>query len=322
MRRETLGGFVGLIEGGGAELLEWLAGNPGEVKSRLAAEGILALRGFRAEAPDLAEKVLAQVGDELLDDAFWSTPRKGVSDKTFTATEFTPTRTISLHSEMSYMPAWPRFIAFHSLVVAEEGGATTVCDIDAVSRELGELLTPFAEKGVIYQRTHRPGVDVPWRVAYRTDDRAEVERVAGHVGMQLTWLPNDILQTRHKAQGVVESEAGTLLWFNQSNIFHPANLPPGARDQMVKLFGVDGLPRNAFYGDGSEIPDAVIREVNACFDRHAFGMPWRAGDVLLIDNMRFAHGRATFKGARKVHVAMANQTTSPRRAAPFASVAS
>lgn len=319
MSDEKLGGLISLIAStGGGDVCDWIAANKPEIQQRMLDHGMVMLRGFDSADEQTAERALGQIGYELLDDAFWSTPRKGVSGKTFTATEFTATRSIQLHSEMSYMPAWPRLIAFHALVVADEGGATTVCDIQAVSRELGDLMAPFRDKGVIYQRTHRPGVDVPWKTAYQTQDRAEVERIAKLIDMELTWLPNDILQTRHRAQGTVATEDGESLWFNQTNIFHPANLPPEARDQMTKLFGVNGLPRNAFFGDGSPIPDETLNRVNDTFNRHAYGVPWQVGDVLFIDNMRFAHGRAPFKGARKLHVAMANQHKLPKRTPLFA----
>lgn len=314
-----LGSLVPLIcSADGSEVSAWIGRNRGQVEETLNAAGAVLLRGFVATDPQTVELALAKLSDQLLDDAFWSTPRKGVSGKTFTATEFTATRSIQLHSEMSYLPAWPRLIAFHALVVAEEGGATTLCDLATASRELGGLMAPFQERGVIYQRTHRPGVDVPWKTAFQTEDRAEVARIAKLIDMELTWLPNDTLQTRYKAQGTVQTEGGETLWFNQTNIFHPANLPEQARDQMTKLFGINGLPRNAFFGDGAPIPDDTLHAVNAVFDRHAVGVPWQVGDLLLVDNMRFAHGRAPFKGARKLHVAMAERYTRATRTPLFA----
>lgn len=319
MSNSLLGGMIHTIPAPEpAEVCGWLSKNAPHVKAALAEHGLVLLRGFEARDEQTAERALFQISEELLDDAFWSTPRKGVSGKTFTATEFTATRSIQLHSEMSYLPAWPRMIAFHALVVAEEGGQTTVCNLEKVSRELDDLLPKFRDLGVLYQRTHRPGVDVPWKTAFQTEDKARVAEVAKLIGMELTWLPNDVLQTRYKTQGAVQTEAGDTLWFNQTNIFHPANLPEQAREQMTKLFGIDGLPRNAFYGDGSSIPDEIIHRVNAAFNRHAYGVPWQAGDVLFIDNMRFTHGRAPFKGARRLHVAMANRHDQPVRTPLFA----
>lgn len=305
--------MVETILGAGEPIEEWLHSNRARIVEAIDKKGGVLLRGFRADATDTAERALGVLGFELLDDAYWSTPRSGVAKKTFTATEYASARTISLHSEMSYMKSWPRLVAFHAVVVAEEGGQTTISNLDAVSAELSDILEKFAANGVIYQRTHHAGVDIPWRKAYQTDDREEVERIARDAGMEINWLANDVLQTRHRAQGCVAGESGSLLYFNQSNLFHPSNLPAGAEAQLTQLFGADYLPRNAFYGDGSRISPDTIRRVNETFDRHAIGVPWRPGDVFFVDNMRHAHGRRPFKGARKLLVAMACKHGTPAR---------
>ncbi len=315
---ERLAELIGVIEAPGpVDICEWVDANASRVKETLTERGGVMLRGFRAEADTIAEEVLGRIGHELLDDAFWSTPRTGVAKKTFTATEYSSDRSISLHSEMSYMTRWPRLIAFHALVVAEEGGATTLCELGPVSEALAPVMAKFRDKGVIYQRTHRKGVDVPWQKAFQTEDRARVAEIASTIGMELNWI-GDVLQTRHAAQGCVADESGRPLWFNQTHVFHPANLAPAALASLTKLFGKDQLPRNAFYGDGSEISDETVHQVNAAFDERAVGIPWRAGDLVILDNMRFAHGRAPFKGSRKLHVAMANQHEAPRRTPLFA----
>lgn len=306
--------LVETIAGSGEPVEEWVANDRARIADAVDRAGGVLLRGFRADAHETAERVLGALGLDLLDDAYWSTPRSGVSNKTFTATEYASARSISLHSEMSYMRSWPRLVAFHSIVVADEGGETTISNVDAASREIGDILDQFASKGVVYVRTHHAGVDIPWRKAYQTDSKAEVERIARDAGMELKWLANDVLQTRHTAQGCVTDETGALLYFNQSNLFHPANLPGGAEAQLTALFGAEFLPRNAQFGDGSPIPADYIRRVNAAFEKNAVGVRWRPGDVFIVDNMRHAHGRRPFKGARKLHVAMAERYAAPSRA--------
>jgi alpha-ketoglutarate-dependent taurine dioxygenase len=310
---------VELIQSNPSEdICGWMGRHTAEVRDALVARGAILLRGFHGGPPNLAELALGFIGNELLDDAFWSTPRSEVSLKTFTATEYPRARTIGLHSEMAYMPAWPRLIAFHSLDVAAKGGETTICDIDAVSRELGSLLEKFDAHGVLYRRTYHPGVDVPWQKAFRTSDRDEVRTIAERTGMQTRWLDGDILQTTHSAQGCVTTEDDRRIWFNQAHLFHPANLLPAQLESLVELFGRDRLPRTAVYGDGSEISADTIHRVNKTFNDLALGVAWQPGDLLILDNMRFAHGRMPFEGTRKVHVALANQQSIPRRTPLFA----
>lgn len=287
-----------LVSGG------WLA----EARAALADTGAVLLRG-RIAGDDAAATALSLVSPDLLDDAFWSTPRSKVTGKTLTATEFPKEKTIQLHSEMSYMTTWPRYVAFHSLDVADEGGETTICDIDAVSTDLGNALDPFERKGVIYRRTFQKGVDIPWQRAFQTTDRRDVEKIGKRFGMKVEWLPGDALATAHTAQGAIRSEDGRPIYFNQAHLFHASLLDPKLREGLEKLHGPGRLPRDATFGDNSPIPTSQMEEVRCIFEGHQTGMRWRAGDILILDNMRHAHGRAPFQGKRKVHVAMADETT-------------
>jgi hypothetical protein len=283
-----------------------------EAREALASHGAVLLRG-PIQREDAVEVAMEIIDDELLDDAFWSTPRSKVGGKTLTATEYPSPRTIQLHSEMAYMKTWPRYVAFHSLVVADEGGETTVCDVDQVSATLGDRLLPFAEKGVMYRRTFQRGVDIPWQTAFQTDDKADVQEVADRNGMSVEWLSGDALVTTHTAQGTLKAEDGRPVYFSQAHLFHESALDPATRDQIVEAFGRDRLPRQAFYGDGSAISDADAQAVRDAFEAHQTGMKWRAGDILILDNFRYAHGRMPFKGSRRLHVAMARAVSVPER---------
>ena len=66
------------------------------------------------------------------------------------------------------------------------------------------------------------------------------------------------------------------------------------------------LDINALYGDGRPIEESALREVRAAYAAAAAPVAWHRGDLLLVDNMLAAHGRAAFTGPRKVVVAMAD----------------
>ena len=285
-------------------------------------EAIAALAGFGAAllrgaitTEDAAERALDRICGELLEDAFWSTPRSKVSGKTLTATEYPQARTIQLHSEMAYMRSWPRFVSFHALEVAADGGQTTVCDIDRVSEQLAARLAVYAARGVTYRRTFQKGVDIAWQHAFQTQDRADFERIAESSGMTLEWLSDDALATSHTAQGAIAAEDGRPLFFNQAHMFHASLLDPELRQAIEARYGPGRLPRHATFGDGSPIPRSDITAIADAFERHRSEMRWRRGDVLILDNLRFAHGRLPFTGSRRVHVALARQENMPVRVA-------
>jgi hypothetical protein len=100
---------------------------------------------------------------------------------------------------------------------------------------------------------------------------------------------------------------GDNVWFNQAHLFHVSSLAPEVRESLLSTCSEEQLPRNAFYGDGSRIDDAVLDEIRVCYRRETIEFDWQNGDVLIVDNMLTAHGRNPYSGFRKIVVAMAEQ---------------
>jgi len=66
----------------------------------------------------------------------------------------------------------------------------------------------------------------------------------------------------------------------------------------------DELPTNTYYGDGEPIESDVLEELRAAYHAETVSFPWQRGDVMLLDNMLVAHGRAPYSGPRKILVGM------------------
>jgi alpha-ketoglutarate-dependent taurine dioxygenase len=64
------------------------------------------------------------------------------------------------------------------------------------------------------------------------------------------------------------------------------------------------LPRHAFYGDGSAIEEEALEQIRKAYRDARLLIEWERGDVLLLDNLFYAHGRLAFTGERKIIVAM------------------
>jgi hypothetical protein len=89
-------------------------------------------------------------------------------------------------------------------------------------------------------------------------------------------------------------------------LFHISNLETEVRESLLDIVEDEAdLPRNVLYGDGSLINDDTLDTVRSVIETHKVSFPWQAGDVVMLDNMLTAHGRAPFRGTRKVIVAMA-----------------
>ncbi|MEU6970537.1 TauD/TfdA family dioxygenase [Kitasatospora aureofaciens] len=286
---------------------EWLAGS-GTMLRRLRDEyGAVLLRGFSPlDADGLGELATAMSGG-LLDYNNRSTPRTRVSGNVFTSTEYPADQTIPLHNEMSYTDAWPDTLFFACVVPAEEGGETPFADSARVyDRVPAGIRERFERHGVMYVRNFGHGVDLSWQEAFQSEDRDEVDAYCRDHGMQTEWLGGDRLRTRHVVQATTVSRTtGRKVWFNQAHLFHVSSLPGGVEKVLRESFAEDELPRNALYGDGSPLDPADLAGIRAAYAAEEIAFPWQSGDIVIIDNEQFAHGRRPYSGTRSTLVAMA-----------------
>ena len=96
---------------------------------------------------------------------------------------------------------------------------------------------------------------------------------------------------------------------------------PEVREYLVEEYGDDGLPFNTRFGNGDPIAADVVERINATYEANTVREPWQAGDVMLVDNIRTAHGREAYEGPREVVVGMADpvrRSDRPRALAPAA----
>lgn len=241
-----------------------------------------------------------------MDYVYRSTPRTEVTKSIFTASEYPPRNEIALHNENSYQRNWPMKLVFCCIRAAEYGGATTIADMRRVTELIGpELVECFDKSGVRYLRHYRQHVDLPWQTVFQTDSKEALREFCDQAGIEHRWLADGTLRTAQSCQGVaLHPQTRDRLFFNQAHLFHPSCLGPAAVTALTKLYGAERLPRNVFFGDGSEIPVESLCLVRSALQEHARDIRWRAGDVLLLDNMLVAHGRRPFVGHREVLTAL------------------
>jgi alpha-ketoglutarate-dependent taurine dioxygenase len=265
-------------------------------------------RGVRLHTPDaFGEWVRTQDGT-LLDYDDQHTPRTHLGGQVYSSTEYAADRTIPFHSENSKNRRWPQRLWLHCLEAPEAGGETPLADNRSVYRHVDvEIRKEFQLRGLMYVRNcpDGPGPGVSWQQAFACSDRPSVERVCLARGMDFEWRGGGTLHLRYRAPAVrSHPETGEPLWFNQAHLFHWSVLPEDVREALLGLVGWEGLPSNAVYADGTPIESAAIDEVRAAYDACAWQAPWRRDDLLVVDNMRIAHGRRPYRGRRRVVVAM------------------
>ena len=294
---------------GGEDLLSAVERLRPQIEASLLVAGGVLLRGFSVPAVETFQQFASSFGHPLLKYEFASTPRSAVSASTgagvYTSTEYPAHQSIPLHNEQAYTREWPMKIWFHCVTASPEGGETPIADSRAVYRRMPGHIRKRFEPGILYVRNFGE-MDVPWQKVFNTESRAEVQAFCERSGISWEWKDDDGLRTRQLCQAVeTHPVTGEQVWFNQAHLFHISAREAEEREVLEEIYGIENVPRNTFFADGSAISDEIFDEVRAVLDAETVAFPWEEGDVLMLDNMLVAHARSPFKGPRKVIVAMA-----------------
>ncbi|WP_151482108.1 TauD/TfdA family dioxygenase [Streptomyces albicerus] len=297
----------------GLRLAPWIARHHGRVQAGLDRYGVLLFRGFDVPDPEAFGQAARAVSSDLLGYLERAAPRNEVADKVFTSTELSADQWIPFHHEMSYAHNWPSYLYFYGDRPSATGGATPVASERKVFPRIpAEVRERFLRHGVRYVRNYGPDIDIPWQEVFQTTDRAEVEAYCRQSGTVHEWTDNDGLRTVSVRQALAEHpRTGETVWFNHAHLFHTSNLPTEVVEVLVGEYGLEGLPRNAYYGDGEQIEDEVVALIRKLYEDASVSFAWAKGDVMAVDNFLAMHAREPFQGDRRILVAMSDLYVHP-----------
>jgi alpha-ketoglutarate-dependent taurine dioxygenase len=317
-------------------LAGWLRERAGWVRERLTRHGAILLRGFAVRDARAFETVARAIAPALRAD-YPGTPGNRLTEHVFPASEVSGWFPIAQHCEMSFLRSPPERVFFGCLEPPAAGsGETPLTDCRRVWRDLDpEVLERFARAGIRIVRNYRgPGSRRPrlwslerWDDLFATAERARVEERCAEEGFEAEWTADDGLRVTQRQPAVrPHPETGEPVWFNQAAAHHLEasrheyrrifRLRPSLHAAIGRLVVATlvaakrcsppgSLAYDCTLGDGSPIPAADMHALRATLWRHTVITPWRAGDVLAIDNRAVAHGRLPFRGRRRIVACLA-----------------
>jgi|SRR5215213_3132267 len=290
------------------DIAAWAARNREFVETQLLRHGGILFRGFEITTPEAFEQLCRAVSIELLEYSERSSPRTQVSPNVYTSTDYPAQQSIFLHNENSYQRTFPQKIFFFCLTPAARGGETPIADCRKVFQRLSPRVRErFIEKRWMYVRNIGDGFGLPWQTIFQTQNPEVVERECFRKGIKVEWKDDQRLRLSTVLPAVVNHpQSGELSWFNHATFFHITTLDTVLREVLLEEFAEEDLPTNTYYGDGSRIEPEVLEELREAYREQTVSFPYEAGDVMLLDNMLTAHGRAPYSGSRKILVTMAD----------------
>jgi alpha-ketoglutarate-dependent taurine dioxygenase len=291
-------------------------------KENMLKYGGLLFRGFPINsAEDFSNVVRALGTGEFVDYIGGGSPRNKVKDSVYTSTEAPPAIKIHLHNEMSFAENFPSHIYFFCLTPPEEGGETFIGDAREILKSVRkETHERFVNKGLKYvsryyyksplmdlinkfQRGHKTWIDV-----FETKEKKEVEEKCRQNNIAYKWNQNDWLEISRLRPALLEHpKTKERVWFNQVHLFdYNPRFIGWWRYVAMRAFYCRKhmMVDEIFYSDGQKISRNDIYHIHDVLDKHSIYFPWKKGDVMALDNILTMHGRAPFKGKRKILTAM------------------
>lgn len=287
------------------DLADWGNNKRDYLETNLLNHGAILFRGFQTDSVDKFEQVASAICPNLFTN-YGDLPREGNSEKVYKSTPYPNDRAILFHNESSHLHSYPLKIWFFCVQPAQQGGETPIVDCHQVYQLLDpKLRSHLEEKQLMYVRNYIEGLDVSWQDFFHTTDKTLVEKYCRQSGMDYQWLLDNGLRTKKIRPAIsYHPQTGKPVFFNQVQLHHISCLESDVRQSLLSNLGAENLPRNVYYGDGSPIEDSVMAEIGAAYQQAQVSFPWQQGDILMLDNMRVAHGRNPYQGDRKIVVAM------------------
>uniref|UniRef100_A0A7C2NZM6 TauD/TfdA family dioxygenase n=1 Tax=Schlesneria paludicola TaxID=360056 RepID=A0A7C2NZM6_9PLAN len=305
-------------------LRAWLASQTAWLNDRLVSHGALLFRGFDLRTAEDFQDAAGAIAPKFLDYTRGSSPRNKVSGRVYTSTEAPPGVPIALHCELSYIKDYPDRICFFCETPPARGGQTPIADMRAVYLALDpNVRRRFEERGLRFiqnvpavksRRNYRT-----WPEMFATENRSEVEQACRAQEIQARWKPDGTLQLINTRPATIQHPVtGETIWFNSAHNQHDSwswEFRHAGRPLLALLarlierrrrrrLAPEDYPNHCTFADGGEIPRADIEHIRQVLWDHAVLFDWQQKDLLVLDNLRIAHGRMPFRGPRRILVAM------------------
>lgn len=180
-----------------------------------------------------------------------------------------------LHPELSREPWKPDACFFGCLNPPRTGGATTICDGVAIVRALPpDVRRAFEGRRLLYAQPAIPEELEYWLGAVEPTDA------------QLAAPPPDCPYSFRRAPGMI------VRAFTRPALHHPMfSSDPAFGNFLLFARYLQGNPNFPLLDDGSPVPERLVQAVKTVSDTLTAPIEWQRGDLLMLDNSRFMHGR-------------------------------
>ncbi len=197
------------------------------------------------------------------------------------------TNAFPLHPELSREPWKPDVAMFACFRAPRSGGATTICDGVALVRQMpAHVREGLANRRLVHVQGTWPALLRFWLGTDQPSD-ALLDDLPDTCPYRFARTPGGIARifsrpALHKPLFTDDAAFGNFLLFARFN---------------------NGRPDFPVLDDGQPVPEDWLQAIKATGDRLSCAIDWRDGDLLMLDNSRFMHGRTAIIDTAERHIA-------------------
>ena len=244
--------------------------------------------------PGTTEEMFVEFGDAFVDcirhHATGTPERDTVRAEKYLSTVNKGRDSIPLHREASYLPERPDVLLFYCVRPSLVGGQTTLCDGVSLLKALPGAVRFYVEDGagagLVWTWTLPPQ---RWQAWFDTTSSTRVlERIARLSEKLEPWeyasveFDDDHLKGIFRTRSVIPTCFGNEVSFCNSVLAYYDRAP--GPHVAKHLYGVT-------LSDGSPFPEDILSTIRILAERLTCEVTWQAGDILMVDNSRWMHGR-------------------------------
>ncbi|GAB2222277.1 hypothetical protein Droror1_Dr00013485 [Drosera rotundifolia] len=270
------------------------------LQSLLNQAGAVLFRGFDVESASDFDRVVEAFGYGEFPYVGGVGLRSVVEGRVVTASDAPGNVEIAFHHEMAHALEFPSKLFFFCEVEPASGGETPIALSNVVYQIMKERHPEFvkelAEHGLIYSRVLAEDDDASsafgrgWKSMLGTDDKRVAEERAAKKGMKLEWLEDGVRTSMGPLPGIRLDEIRQReVWFNSIVISYTG--PVDLRNDPTKATTL---------GNGRPLLADVVYDCVKILEEESVAIPWRKGDILLVDNWAVLHARRSFLPPRRI----------------------
>jgi hypothetical protein len=234
--------------------------------------GALLFRGFGADAAQFREFAWKFCSTAVFNE---SPGRQPIEPEYNIHTVDGGVREFSLHPELSREPWKPDIAMFACFSAPSRGGETVICDgVDLVRHLPDAVRQGLAGRRLLHIKPTWPSLLEYWLGTPEPSDA------------QMAAPPPDCPFTFHRVHGDI------VRVFTRPALHKPMFIDAAAFGNFLLFARFNlGRPDYPVLDDGHPVPEAWLQAIKATGDRLKVPVVWQPGDVVMLDNTRFLHGR-------------------------------